>query len=304
MLSLSRNIQDHIRSFLSFNEIHTTRSVCKEWNDIENVPKNLTHMHAIIPSYASLTRINSFSLYPYSPDSQVLLDRVLQHNRHHLRSLSFESGFRPNHLYFPQLDALEVFRVEDFQSKGTIGAILLKAPNLRELSIRNVDFEVDLSFCPRLEKLSCPSVDAIKNLNHTNISRIDFDRVFDIADIVQFLSIPKLEIKFSIYVQNIDVYGEEGKWYFDLVSTYNSLCVQSVRNIHDMGDDLTLYTEKFRNVVTTIKSIRDTPIAIRPICQNALTKKQFVFEIAFFLSHTGIFKGNEELEMVQQAFNA
>ena len=172
MLSLSKNIQDHTRSFLSFKEIHTTRSVCKQWADIENVPKNLTHMGGSIPSYASFTRITRCSIYIPGPNSQALLHRVLQHNRRYLRSLSFGYRFLPEHLYFPQLDALEVFRVEN-PNKETLEAILPKAPNLKELCVENLDFEVDLSLCPRLEKLSCPSGNNIKNLHDANISRID-----------------------------------------------------------------------------------------------------------------------------------
>merc|ERR1712118_520636 len=186
---------DHTRSFLKFDEIHRTRSVCKQWIDIESVPKCLAWSEwqlKNIPPYASFTRITSFSMaQKLNGNSEDLLHRVLQHNRHHLRSLAFKFGYLPTDPCFPELPALEKFRIGWGQNnsgnyKQTLEAVLKKAPNLTQLEALHADFEIDLSICPQLKRLEVTSFSNVKDIAATNITNITFSHVSKITNLAQF----------------------------------------------------------------------------------------------------------------------
>lgn len=298
MLSLTQNLQDHTRSFLSFKEIHRTRCVCEQWRDIENVPKVL-HMLGTkeIPSHASFTRITSFTMINKRANGEALLHRILQQNRRHLLSLSLRRGFVAENPYFPQLPSLQTFQADCTINREVIKAILSCAPNLRQLAFKDVGFEIDVSLWPKLRELTVPNASNVKNIDAGNISKITFTAVWNIADIAQVLTMPSLEVGIQIYEE------VSQRWFFSLHSTSKTLSLKTVDDIEQMGDDLIEYCEKFKEVVSAIKSIRDTPISIDPGSMNFAKRKELVLENAFFLAKTGMFKGKEELEMVQQALN-
>jgi hypothetical protein len=248
-----------------------------------------------IPSYASFTRITSFTINKRA-NAEALLHRVLQQNKRHLLSLSLRPGFVPENPYFPQLPSLKKFVAQSI-NQDVLKAILSSAPNLSQLAFNDAGCEIDVSLWPQLRELKVPNASNVKNMDAGNISKITFTEVWDIADIAQILTMPSLEV-------GIDVYEEASQtWFFSLHSTSKTLSLKTVNDIEHMGDYLIECCEKFKEVVSAIKSIRDTPISIDPGSMNFAKRKELVLENAFFLAKTGMFKGKEELEMVQQALN-
>ena len=299
MLSLSKNLRDHTRSFLSFKEIHKTRSVCKSWADIENVPKDLKwyDLDSVSP-HACFTRITQLLMVLSSKTSKFMFQQILQRNHQHLSSLKFEAT--PECLFFPQLKQLKKLEVWE-ANKETVNAIIRKAANLRELRVHwkeEVVKEIDLSHCPHLENLVISSAKSIKNFSATHLSRIHFTEAEDVDDIVQFLSLPLLEVEIDIHGVNDD--GDPER-IFCLLSKSNELIIQSVTEISWAKDSLDIFAEKLESVITAIKSIRDTRISINPTIQDNKYRKREIFDIAFLLCRTELLTGKEIAEIVQQA---
>merc|ERR1712224_174185 len=156
------------------------------------------------------------------------------------------------------------------------------------------------SLCPQLQRLMVPKGSSIKNLESVNLYKITLTHVSNIDDIAQLLLIPLLEVEIQFYgdIPDPDI---DLVWCFTLLSTSSNLIIQSVTDVQYMSDYLEAYTGKFKEIVAAIKSIRDTPISIKSICEDFDTRKKRVCEIVFFLSQTGMFKAVEELEMAQEA---
>merc|ERR1719387_212081 len=156
MLYLSKNLQDHCRSFLSFKEIHTSRLVCKQWVDIDQIPKVLKAGAKVIPFWASFSRITKLKIMSTNETTKTLLHVVLGRNQKHLRSLHFKADLKsPSNLFFPELDALEEFYPSSQESLTY--AIIRKSPNIRRLCSYKADFDIDVSLSPKLEELMVAS---------------------------------------------------------------------------------------------------------------------------------------------------
>jgi hypothetical protein len=194
MLSLSKALQDHTRSFLSFKEIHKTRSVCKSWADVANVPKVLAWHSSDAPApQASFTRITKLTMNDSNPATKFMVHQIMQQNQPHLSSIRLLWNFKLEYISFPRLEHLKSFELDN-ATQSVVNDIAKKAPNLRLLHIDWTDQTtkgIDLSQFPRLECLKISSAESIKNVSTSNLLKIHFTHIKKIDNVVSFLSFAK-----------------------------------------------------------------------------------------------------------------
>jgi len=159
---------------------------------------------------------------------------------------------------------------------------------------------IDLSKCPQLESLTISSPENIQNISDSSLSKIHFTHIEKIENIVEFLSMPNLDVELDFYAENDD---RELENIFSLSSENDKVTIQRVLDIScvESDDYLEHYANKLETAIKMIKSIRNADLYINPSCRDKEFRKHGCFDIACFLSRTKLLTKTEIAKLVLQS---
>lgn len=313
MLSLPTPLQDAIRSHLNFLELHSSRVVCKRWQDIENIPKviddRLLRFHHItrkgfIPPHACTSQVTSLTFCqfwsPLTDDSGSLrfIFHVLQSNQNTLKELRMRySKDLPENFFIPKLPVLTHLSIG--ASRSIVVKFLKNAPALKNFTVYEDDdgliqdslTSIDISEYPYIAGLVVPNSQfSIQNFSDGSLKRVEFSTlsVADWNDIRCYFEDPKLEIICNFWYDENTVV---------LISTNQSL---KFKYFSVAEDDSLHVAMKFKDAIEKIKRVRmDADLDVKTIIQAA--SGAYLFQILQFLTNTEMFGDKELLKMALQS---
>lgn len=291
MFSIPNVLQERVRSFLPFRELHRSCSVCKSWRDISNIPKAI-HEHAnpgSIPPHASLTevRILSVKCFFSSTDNINLMYNVLHQSQRKLKHLTIDdsSTLHLDKYFIPKLVSLTYLNINS--NPIFVRALVKQSPNLKTLVLGSKTRAIDLAICPTIKNLTISDDGvSVMNFEHCDLQYISFKKVTDFDMIANWFTIPGLEIHCEFYLDTIEM--------FDILSNSDELSLTWFTDVDflrplDSFDDA---VDFLKETLKAIQALRDAPISVdhenedvvflmlHMLSQTKLLTKDKLFQIA------------------------
>jgi hypothetical protein len=289
MFSIPNNLHERIRSFLPFRELHRSRSVCKSWRDISNIPKAI-HEHAnpgTIPPHASLTevRILNVKCFFSNTDNINLMYNIFHQSQRKLKHLTIDDSYtlHLDKYFIPKLESLTYLNINS--NPIFVHALVKQSPNLKTLVLGSETRAIDLAICPTIKYLTISDDGvSVMNFEHCDLQYISFQKVTDFDMIANWFTIPGLEIHCEFYMDAIEI--------FDIHSSSDELSLTWFTDFDFLRDSFDDAVDFLKETLKAIQTLRDAPISVdhenegvvflilHMLSQTKLLTKDKLFQIA------------------------